>query len=251
MVSPVLDNTISKWARAGVLFGCAPSRRSPDLERLLLDTARHAPRSARLFVHAVSWLSQYDGFVARHRLKRLILDELETDACPVLGLLLDLAIKHGASRELNIAARCCGKAAPARPLFDVHATTTARRQLARRLACPEAKRRGLAAPDVTIKLDALRPPSWILKRNPSFHQRVVRKGDLRSTILETLRYDAHEQALDSESALVQLCAANRPAVSAALDDLEREGLNLRHRDPNDRRRHRIQLPVSARMPTRG
>lgn len=245
MTKPTVDNTIARWARVGVLFGARPSRRSPDLERLLLDTARLAPKNARLFTLAVSWLSEYDSFIARHRLKRLIVDELEANTRPVLGLLLDLAIKHGASRELNIAAKACGKTKTPAPLFDVHSRSETRRNLAKQSACIEAKRRGLWAPDVAIKLDALRPASWIVKRNPQYRERAIRKGDLRCTILETLRRDVPDHELESELALVRLCAAQRPAVSASLDDLDREGLRLRWVDPNDRRRNRIRLPGVA------
>lgn len=90
----------------------------------------------------------------------------------------------------------------------------------------------------------LRPPAWIIRHNPGFRDRAIRKGDLRCTILETLRRDVPGGELGSEKALVALCAANRPAVSRALDDLELEGIQLRHPDPDDRRRTRIRLPAA-------
>lgn len=245
MNPPTLDNTIARWARVGVLFGGRPGRRSPDLERLLLDTARLAGDDARLFTLAITWLSQCDGFVARHRLKRLVRDELEPQSQPSLGLLLDLAIEHGASPTLNLVAKQCGSFADPRPLFAVHASSKTRRELARQTACPQAVQRGLWVPDVELKLDALRPAAWIVDHNPAYADRIVRKGDLRASILETLRHDVPGGKLESEQALVELCAANRPAVSAALDDLEREGIRIRRPDPSDRRRNRIQLPVAA------
>jgi len=238
---PTLDHVIARWTRIGVLFGGSADATTPDLERLLLDTARSAPGHARLFTSAVSWLARYDVFVARHRLKRLVRDELEPESGPVLGLILDLAIRHGASPTLNIAGNLCGRADPPRPLFDVHASSDVRRRLAERTACDAARARGLWAPDVSIKDDALRPGWWIVQRNPSYAERAIRKGDLRCTVLEALRRDAPGQAVASEQALMGLCAANRPAVAAALDDLEREGLRLRQIDPTDRRRHRIVL----------
>lgn len=224
-----------------MLFGTTPSRRSPDLERLLLDTVRLAPTNARLFVLAVTWLSQYANFVARHRLKRLVLTELEPEARPVLGLILDLAIQHGAAGNLNIAANVCGKATPPRPLFDIHASSDTRRQFAQRAACAAAKRRDLWTADVDLKLDALRPASWILEKNPSFRERAIRKGDLRATILETLRHDIPGHEVPSELTLVNLTAANHLAVSAALDDLELEGACHRRPNAEDRRRHQVQL----------
>jgi len=240
-----MDQVIAQWVRVGVLFAGRRSRHAVDPERLLLETACLAPGSARLYAAAVSWVSRYDSFIARHRLKRLIADELEPTSRAALGLLLDLAIKHGASRTLNIAAEVCGKCDAPYPLLDVHARSATRRRLARRSACPEALRRGLWAPDVEIKRDALRPASWIIAQNPTFRERAIRKGDLRCTILETLRRDAPARELASEQALTRLCAAQRVAVRAALDDLEIEGVRLRRDDPTDRRRTRIRLPAAA------
>lgn len=67
------------WARLGVLFGCGPSGDTPDLDRLLLAAARACPGDARLLPVVVTWLVEYGGFVARHRLKRLVQDELAPD----------------------------------------------------------------------------------------------------------------------------------------------------------------------------
>ncbi len=242
MKPSTLDNTIADWTRLGILFGTRPRPRTPDLERLLIDTTRHAPQNARLFTQAVSWLARYDSFVARHRLKRLAQTRLDDTTRPALGLLLDLAIRHGASRGLNLAADVCGRADPPRPLFSVADKSPARRRFAETTASPPSKARGLWAQTVELRTDTLRPTSWILKKNPCFRNRAVRKGDLRSTILETLRHDVPDGRLDSERALVDLCGANRPAVRASLDDLALEGLDLRHADPADRRRTQIVLP---------
>ena len=239
---PTLDNTIARWARAGIVFGARPSARTPALERLLIDTARHAPDSARLFNHVLAWLSQYDAFVARHRLKQLALTELDDAARPVLGLLLDLAIDHGASRTLNTAAKVCGRSDPPRPLFAVHAASSTRRGLAENTASARSRARGLWAPDAAVRDDALRSAAWIVAKNPAFRERAIRKGDLRTTILETLRHDVAGGRLDSERELVERCGANRPAVGASLNDLALEGVDLRTPHPADGRRTQIVLP---------
>lgn len=240
MKADPINKLFSDWARVGVLFGVRPSSQSPDPERLLLATARHAHAEPRLFSLAATWLTRFSSFVARHRLKRLAL-ELEPDAQPVLGLLLDLAVKHGASRELLVVAHACGSAERPQPLFDVHKTSTAHVNIARKNACPEAVLRNLWAPDVEPKFDALRPSSWVIRHNPEYLDRVVRKGDLRATILEVLRRDIPHHKIQSEVKLSEYCAANRPAVRAALDDLEREGFGLRSPHPVDARRTLIRL----------
>ena len=53
-----------QWVRLGVSLNCDSATQSPDLERLLLDTARHVSRQARLLSLSVTWLAQYSNFVA-------------------------------------------------------------------------------------------------------------------------------------------------------------------------------------------
>lgn len=247
MREPDLDNTTARWARLGVLFGDRPARTSPDLERLLLDTARLAPTSARLFYLAITWLSQYSNFVARHRLKRLVEAELALSHQPALAVLLTLAVKHGASKELLIAAEACEPAEESGPLFDVHRRSPALANLARRHACPEGLRWNLWLPDEPPKLDALRPARWIIERNPTYLDRIVRKGDLRASILLTLQHDVPGGSVESETALARLCSANRLAVRHALDDLEREGYALRQATPGARNTRIALAPPARRL----
>ncbi len=240
-----LDHTISRWTRLGVLFGSRPARTSPDIERLLLDTARLAPSNARLFYLAVTWLSQYGNFVVRHRLKRLVETQLAHLHQPTLAALLGLAVKHGASKELQIAAEACHAAGEAGPLFEVHHQSRVLADLARRSACPEGLRWNLWLPDEPPKLDALRPAHWVIKHNPSYIDRIVRRGDLRASILLTLQQDVPDGNVDSETALARLCSANRIAIRHALDDLEHEGYILRQSVPGIRN-IRISLTPPAR-----
>lgn len=209
------------WTRVGVAFACAPASATPDLERLLLATASACEHNSRLVPLTVTWLARYGDFVARHRLKRLVQTELDQQHEPALGLILEEAASHGASRELLIAAEECSPAEPARPLFDVHQGSFA--DLARRHASPLALRWGLWAPEVVLKPDAIRPARWILQENPGYRDRIIRKGDLRVSILESLRYDTPDGAARSESELARLAGANRSAVRKALAALVLEG----------------------------
>jgi len=229
-----LDNTIARWSRVGVLFGSRPARTTPDLERLLVDTARLAAGNARLFYLAVTWLSRYGNFIARHRLKRLVETDLEADFQPALGALLALAVKHGASRELLVAADVSSPADTPHPLFDVQRRSPVLAKIAQRHACAEGQRWNLWLPDEPPKLDALRPGRWIINQNPEYLDRIVRKGDLRCSILLVLRHDTPCGSADSEVALAEKCSANRIAVRNALDDLEREGYTLRQTEPGAR-----------------
>src|SRR4051812_43582333 len=110
----------ANWSRLGAMINVAPARQTPDIERLLLDTARVSPGNSRLFILAASWLALYGDYVARHRLARLIRDELEPQHRPTLGLALDWAAQHGDlnGSRFNLAIDACGPAAGVpQPLF--------------------------------------------------------------------------------------------------------------------------------------
>lgn len=211
----------SRWARLGVLFNCDPSPESPDIERVLLDTARDLPSNPRLYPLAITWLIQHGLFVARHRLKHLITTELEAEHQPALGLLLDEAIAHGAPAELRIARDACRPHDHARPLFgDYRSPSLA--HIAESQASDLTRKWGLWAPPVQPKPDAVRPPRWILAQNPTAYDRIVRRGDLRASILEALRLDFGGVAR-SLSVLGRATGATRVAVRSAVESLVQEG----------------------------
>lgn len=211
------------WARLGVLLNVRPADETPDIERLLLATAQRLPENARLFDLVVTWLVGYSHFVARHRLARLVADELAEEHHPALALLLASAIERGATRDLAIVADVCRPAAPARPLFIVLQGSDVLERIAKEHASALSKRWGVWAPDATLKDDAIRPAIWLLAKNPTLYGRIVRKGDLRVSILETLRRDADGGSVRSESKLARLAGANRSAVRKALAALVLEG----------------------------
>lgn len=226
------DNLIRRWARAGVLWNVRPSRESAglDLERLLLDTARHCPANPRLFVLAATWLSEYGIYVAGHRLKRLALTELDVDTQAALGLLLDTAVEHGAPKSLRQTVTPELSSAPnPGPLFEVDRGSLAK--LVNENATATSKRWGRWTQPIEPKPDALRPPSWILNKNPEFAERAAHKGDLRCSVLQTLRHDVGDAPVN-ETELARQCAATPVAIRAALADLQRERSDLnidRHR----------------------
>lgn len=235
------NNLAAQWTHAGALFNVSPAHRSPDLERLLLETARQCPGNTRLFTQAVNWLTRWGSLVARHRLRRLVVEELDFHAQPVLGLLIDAAVELGAPRELRTASELCTPATPARPLFDAYARNPLLQQVAESTASSLSRAWGLWAPPAEVKTDALRPLAWVVANNPIYRSRSQYKGDLRCSIIETLRYDVEGGVVDSESALARLCAASRPAIHAALHQLEIEGrIVVATKQPNSRK-HAISL----------
>lgn len=245
MTTTSTDNLDRAWVRLGVLFGSEPSGRTPDLERLLLDTARSCERNARLLPLVVTWLVSYGQFVARHRLKRLILDELEPKFQAALGLIIEEAVANGATRDLLIASAACEPLATARPLSAVQRDSRALAEIAARRASALSRRWGVWAPPVVLKHDAVRPVDWLLRHNPEYRDRIVRKGDLRASILETLRRDTAARSLPSESALSRLSGATRTAVRKALSALQLEGMITVGVGKTNDRDHPVHLKAGA------
>ena len=218
------DNVERDWARVGVLFGCEPSRETPDLERLLIDTARKCPDNARLLPLAVTWLVEYGQFVARHRLKRLVQTELEPEPQAILGLLIEEAVRHGATRELLIVSEECHPLSPAVPLSRVQRDQTSLAHISERRASDVSQKCGVWTPPVEPKPDAVRSVTWLLDHNTEYRERVIRKGDLRVSIIETLRRDVPGHWVASELALSRISGATRAAVRKALEALRLEGV---------------------------
>lgn len=218
-ITPLVE---SQWARLGVLFNCAPASATPDLERLLLDTARQLHLNGRLLPLVATWLVEHGLYVARHRLKRLINDELEQEYQSALGLLIETAVQYGAPAELRRLCKVCDPIPEPIPLSEAFRTDPSLIQIAQQIASDLAKKWGLWSPEIVLKHDAICPSSLIRKHNPSLLPRLIRRGDLRCSILEVFRFDLDGQA-STISELARLTRATRPAVYEAVESLIAEG----------------------------
>ncbi|MEX1017280.1 MAG: hypothetical protein WD534_03010 [Phycisphaeraceae bacterium] len=223
-----LQKVFADWAKLGVLYGVTPTRRTPDVEALLLRTAEVLPTFARLLPTTVTWLAQYERLVCRHRLARLAGDITEAEVSAALGLVLDFARQHTQSDHLNIAIAVCRPADEGRPLFAIDQRSAAFKRLAEAQASTTARRWNLWTPAPTLKPDAIRPATWLMKRNPTLRYRAIFGGNLRVSILVTLLADP--EAGRSESALARACGVTRKAVREALDHLAFCGLVSREAD---------------------
>jgi hypothetical protein len=217
------DRVIAQWARAGAMFGVDAASACPDLERLLLATAAHARDDSRLFIMAFTWLCRFGDLVAKHRLRRLIIDQLPREHWPVLGLLFDLVRHRTKSPRFNAVVKTCAQAAlpEPRPLFDIEARLTATHQIVQRDAVGESRTWHLWVRPIERKDDALRAPEWIIAQNPSWRIRAELKGDLRASILVELEQDP--AAGGSELELARRTGATRAAVRSALAGLQLAG----------------------------
>ena len=134
--------------------------------------------------------------------------------------MIDTAVEHGAPKILRqVVSASLTPATTAGPLLDVD--RGALTHLVEHEATSVSKQWGRWVQPVDVKLDALRSPQWVVQHNPGFAQRAAHKGDLRCSILETLRRDLSDEPA-SEASLARWCGATVMAIRAALTDLECE-----------------------------
>lgn len=222
-MSRELDQLAAQWARLGAGFDSDAAAESPDVERLLLETARRLGSMPRLLTAAATWLSRYGELVARNRLKRLARSELEREHRAALGLLLEIAQRgrHPARFAAVIGALRGEAMHPARPLFDVERASAGLAERAERRASAVSRRWGLWCEEIELKTDALRPAAWVMARNPELVMRADFRGDLRASIVAALRHDA--DAGRSELALARSSGGSRAQVRNSLENLEMTG----------------------------
>ncbi len=217
------ESVVRDWARVGAMFNVAPADQTPDIEQLLLDTVRHAADNSRLIIMAASWLAHYGDYVAKRRLAVLIHNELEPKYQPIMGLLLEWAQTHS-HRNLHRfreAIRRCAPAKTPEPLLDVNHHSKVLWRLAEQRASALSRRWGRWMEDFEIKDDALRPPEWIGRENPSLHIRAICGGDFVATIAADAASGC--TAFHSESELARRYGASRSAVRDAVLKLKMAG----------------------------
>ncbi|HEY2589295.1 MAG TPA: hypothetical protein VGI81_26355 [Tepidisphaeraceae bacterium] len=165
-----LNRLLAEWARLGVMFCVPPASQTPDVERLLLGTARHGGADSRLFTMAAAWLSRYRALVDGPRLARLVRDDMASDDRPAMGLLLETAGGSDGG-DLNDAIAACGTPGESRPLFDVFRERPAFAAVAEREATELSRKWGRWLTETRLRTDALRPYEWIIALNPSLVRR--------------------------------------------------------------------------------
>lgn len=168
-----------------------------------------------------TWLRIYGDIIAKHRLKRLIRDELEPECRPVLGLLLDVAQQGTYPPEFETVITPLEPATKGTPLFLSARHNPKLAQLAKRRASEQSRRWNLWCQPIEFKADAIRPASWIIRHHPALRTRADFRGDLRASILASLRHDPG--AGESESRLAELSGGSRAQVRNALANLEMTG----------------------------
>lgn len=248
MIQLLQPTVTSQWARLGIAFDDDPAMFMPDLERLLLETAREAPRNPRLVTLPASWLVRFGFCVARLRLAALAERELEFRHASVLGYVLEAAQQHMDDVLFQDAVDVCRRRMmqldrEPQPLFERQRSSAALREIAAHESSDLARGWRLWARPFDLREDALQPPRWVFTRNPDLQRRADLQGDLRCTIIETLRHDPDAGASAME--LQRHChLRSYPPILNALGELERSGTIERVAE-GVRKRIRLVDPRSA------
>jgi hypothetical protein len=159
-------NLASQWTRAGALFNAQPAHNFPDLERLLLDTARAASGDSRLYIMAASWLTLHSNLISDSRLAQLIREELEPDYLAAMGLLLDTAREFKSANRFDASIAACSPAPTPQPLFEAERMNPTLQRIAEHRASETSRRWNCWASTFQPKLNAIQSTDWILKANP-------------------------------------------------------------------------------------
>ncbi len=213
-----VESVLMCWSKLGATFNVSPVESTPDIERLLIDTAKVLPENARLFSVVASWLCKNYRLVCKHRLGELAARIVEPQTSAALGLLLDIVKSRANIDHFNIAIKKCNPLETPEPLFVVDRSNHQFTEIAKTTSCKIGVKWGLWCQEVQLRDDVLRPLDWIMNENSQLKNRALFNGNLRASILETLVHD--RQAGQSESALARCCGVTRKALREALDHLE-------------------------------
>jgi len=234
-ISNRLELTVAQeWSRLGALFNVLPASQTPDIEQLLLNTARVAAKNSRLLVMAATWLSFYGNYVAKRRLAVLVRESLEPEFRPILGFLLEWVTKNspnGSHRFREAIAQCRPDPHP-RPMLAVSARSKVLIDLAASRASPLSKKWGRWLNPFDPKPEALRPIEWIAAHNPSLALRALCGGDLVATIAADAAGGL--DAFSSESQLARRYGASRASIRDALKKLKMAGYASQSTDGKSR-----------------
>jgi hypothetical protein len=169
----------SQWVRLGVNFTDPPLPAGVDLEEALILSLAKIQEDPRLFWGIASWLHEYGSLVDGRRLS-LIWSQRSTS--PLLAAL----IVASRSPFLRSLLRCCRPFASPQPLFSEMASNPVLHNKVQKGALPQFLRWGILLDDWSLRLDAIRPRSWVFRHNPYLRLRALMGADLRSEVFWTI-----------------------------------------------------------------
>lgn len=218
-----LAHCLAAWVRIGGMFDVDAADETPDLERLILSTARCSPYHTRLFTLSATWLVAHGEFVAKQRLLNLVESELEDKDRPVLGMLFEWVSDEAGTNRWRRVIEACDVARAGQPLSEVERSNPALAALSVKTSCDLGKKWGrwVSAATLVLKPNALRSAEWIAANNPVLAERAMAGGDIAASILAEWRMKG--AVIGSELEVAARMRVSRKAAHEALARLRMAG----------------------------
>jgi hypothetical protein len=179
---------ISQWQKLGIYFGVKPAEKTADVERLLVDSAKLFAGNNKQLSTVASWLCRYYRVVCKHRLTKVIEDNLYPETFAQLKSLLSFVKCQVSSEHFNLAIKACGNFENAAAYFG------------------------------RVDYANIKEPPVVMRDNPDLHYRAIFSGGLKASVIVSLIHSAEVGV--SEVALAKSCSVTRKALRDALDHLE-------------------------------
>ena len=213
-----LNYVLSKWRKLGTSFNVEPCKETPNIENLIILSARYIPEFSRLLPMLEAWLSKYEVLVCRHHLARMVSQLQDQKSSAILGYLFSRLRAKTESKHFNIVIKQCKPLFQPEPLFHVDQKNDKTKAFAERFSEPEAIEWGLWASHERPYESAIMDSTWLMKENPTLHYRALFSGKLQATIISVLlESEDHGQ---SETRLSKACNVTRVALRDALEHLD-------------------------------
>lgn len=204
------------WARLGFMFAVRPAEEEPDLEQAIVSALAVVRDDPRLFVGVATWLHRYGAFVDGHR----VVAKLGSESSPETSAVLGALITASAAPSLRGLRARCEPLPQLEPLFRIMASPVLRNRVEQH-ALPEYEEWGFLVDTLELKSRALRPPSWVLRTNPTLLVRAVVGPGARAAVFDSVLRDGPPPSL---AALARGLDRSYPSVHAAVGALVAAGL---------------------------
>ncbi len=173
----------SAWNRLGFSYGGSSASSPPFLEEVLVESLEEVREDPRLFLGAATWLHSYGVLVDGHQLSRRLKEVGSKDSSALLAAL----IVASSSPHLKGLLASCKALSKEEILFTAMNKKKFLRERVAAEAIPEIRKWGFLVDDLTLKPDALRPSSWVLRNNPDLKVRALLGANLRSAVWNWVR----------------------------------------------------------------
>jgi predicted transcriptional regulator len=180
------DNRIAvlyqKWAKFGWMVTEPVFQGDVDLEELIAETTFGARHDGRLMKWLLTWFRDFGDLVNKKRLLRFI---KQADTA-VLGVVIDVAIQHGADKNFKTILAKCKPLKPAevfqKGMDEITIYTEGQKEYGKK----EYRKWGFYCTMLEFYDDAKRTREWVLKNNRLLAIRAIFGVSIRSEIINAL-----------------------------------------------------------------